>query len=141
MEEVFESKDFYDGIYFTTHTREVCPLCEYFTFDNENEGEIVKYYEYKAYKTKEGNLLLHIEVPLLFPEQLGFQENFCPNCSTDRISIVEEVKKKNNDTIRISDVLDELIEAKVLKFLPYGHTSEFFKILSDYLEERNDEQA
>ena len=134
MEEVFESKDFYDGIFFTTHTKEVAPICSYITFDNEDEGEVVRHYEYKAYKTKQGTLLLHIEIPLLFPEQIGFQENICPMCSKDRISIVAEIKKHVGDFITIADVLDQLVADKVLRLLPYSQTSEFFKILAEHLQ-------
>lgn len=136
MTEEFELKDFYDGIDFTTHTRNVSFLCGYTTFETPEQEGIVRSYEYRAYKTDKGDILLNIQVPLLYPEYIGFQENICPACAKDIISIVSEVKKKTNDSIHIQDVLDQLVRDKVLKLLPYSQTAEFFKILSPFLEEK-----
>lgn len=135
----FEQKEFYDGIDFTTQTRNVCLLCEYVTFEKEEGSNICKEYNYKCYKLKEGGLLLHIELPLLYPEYIGFQEHVCPACSKDRISILSEIKPTGEGTPNFHAVVDQLVLDKHLKLLPYGYTSEFFRILSQSLEEDTSE--
>lgn len=140
MKENYYSKEFYDGINFVTYTKNVCPLCEYATFDKEEQDGVIRNYEYKAYKTKDNTVLLSIEVPLLFPEQIGFQESVCPACTKDMISIVVEVKPHSDSSINMFDVLKQLSSDNVLKLLPYGPTSEFLRILSDSLQQQ-EEQA